>query len=286
MNGSRGEICAVAIARDEAQFVEEWIAYHRLIGVDQFFLYDDDPMRPLENLLQRHRAYVSVIPWWGQSEGLPGRNRQTKAYTHFHETYASRFAWVTFIDIDEFITLREAPSLHDFLRQFSKASAVSLHWHVFGHSGLYDDPVGLVTETLTRRMRLPSRQHKSLTRPEAIARIGSAHACVLKPGAAQVDGNGRPFTGTTYEGITRCAHINHYQCRSFRRWMARVERGDVTVDPTDATQKPDRWRVDREACLRHFVETVAFDKNEHEDLFMRRYSDAIRRMLGSVPVPV
>ncbi len=33
-------ICAVAIVRDENPFLDEWIAYHHLLGIDHFFLYD------------------------------------------------------------------------------------------------------------------------------------------------------------------------------------------------------------------------------------------------------
>ena len=29
-------VCAVALLSGEEQFVEEWIAYHRLIGIDHF----------------------------------------------------------------------------------------------------------------------------------------------------------------------------------------------------------------------------------------------------------
>ena len=32
-------ICA--IFRDEAPFLDEWIAFHRLMGVEHFFLYDN-----------------------------------------------------------------------------------------------------------------------------------------------------------------------------------------------------------------------------------------------------
>ena len=40
----RGDtVCVGAILKDEDAFVEEWVAYHRILGVDHFYLYDNDP---------------------------------------------------------------------------------------------------------------------------------------------------------------------------------------------------------------------------------------------------
>jgi hypothetical protein len=36
-------VCLAAILKEEDSFVEEWVAYHRLLGVDHFYLYDNDP---------------------------------------------------------------------------------------------------------------------------------------------------------------------------------------------------------------------------------------------------
>ena len=53
-------VCVAAILKDEDSFVEEWVAYHRLLGVDHFYLYDNDPRQPLSDILALHRDYVTV----------------------------------------------------------------------------------------------------------------------------------------------------------------------------------------------------------------------------------
>jgi len=53
-------VCVGAILKDEDAFVEEWVAYHRILGVDHFYLYDNDPRQPLSEILARHRDYVTV----------------------------------------------------------------------------------------------------------------------------------------------------------------------------------------------------------------------------------
>jgi hypothetical protein len=56
-------VCLAAILKDEDPFVEEWVAYHRLLGVDHFHLYDNDPRQPLSEILALHRDYVTVRTW-------------------------------------------------------------------------------------------------------------------------------------------------------------------------------------------------------------------------------
>ncbi|AEV98659.1 hypothetical protein A4D02_34825 [Niastella koreensis] len=266
-------ICLAAILRDEEPFLDEWLVYHKMIGINHFFLYDDAPDLPLKKLLQPHAAYVTVIPWYHMHEERPGINRQTKAYTHALQEYGSGFEWITFIDGDEFIVLRKHDTINEFLLDFPEAVSITLHWHVFGHNNFYDDPPGLITASLIRRKGKPSENVKSITRPGAIASIENAHVCVLKY-SSRVDTNNKVLEDL-YEGISEVAHINHYQCRSFKRWMRRANRGEVTFDNMESFPQKERWRLDEEQCLKQFVVAMASDKNEKIDTYMQKYSAAI-----------
>jgi hypothetical protein len=94
------------------------------------------------------------------------------------------------------------------------------------------------------------------------------------------DANGRAYSDDLYPGKTDVAHVNHYQCRSFLSWMRRVERGDVSFDRSDVPPEH-AWRLDEHLCLRQFVETVAKDKNELVDEYMRRFESPILEFLAS-----
>ena len=157
-------VCVGAILKDEDAFVEEWVAYHRILGVDHFYLYDNDPRQPLSEILARHGDYVTVRPWLiGHDDpSYPGRTKQIKAYTHCLENGAGRYDWVAFIDCDEFIALEEHRDLKAFLAEFEGHDSIALNWHVFGHNGYYDDPPGLVIECLTRRMKEPPSDDEEL----------------------------------------------------------------------------------------------------------------------------
>lgn len=282
MNIEINSVCIVAIAKDEGEFIEEWLAYHRLLGVDYFFLYDDDPAIPLKNITSMQDQYVKIIPWHKQHFNLSGRNRQTKAYKHAVANYCKEFEWVLFIDIDEFLVLKNVDSLKEFLKQFSDVDSISFNWHVFGHNGYYKNPNGLIIDSLTRRMKSPSIHVKSITRPTKIRDIDSAHFCRLTAHSVRVDANGLRFTDEIYPGKTRIAHINHYQCRSFLNWMQRSRRGCVTIDSETDIMEDNFWRVNSEACMKKFVTTVALDKNEFKDNYMKKYVNKIRGFLNNL----
>src|SRR6185295_12738093 len=130
-------VCLVAILKDENPFVEEWVAHHRLLGVDHFFLYDNDPLRPLQEILEFHCDYVTIRPWLVEHDdtNYPGHTTQLKAYRHCLDNGAANYDWVTFLDGDEFIILNEHEHLQDFLAEFRDCDLVALNWHVFGHDG-------------------------------------------------------------------------------------------------------------------------------------------------------
>ncbi len=274
-------VCVAAILKDEGRFVEEWVAYHRLLGVDHFYLYDNDPRQPLGEILAQHRDYVTLRPWLIDHDDprYPGRNKQLKAYTHCLENGAASYEWVTFLDCDEFIALEEHRDLKAFLHEFEGYNSIALNWHVFGHNGYYEDPPGLVIESLTRRMKEPRARTKSVTRNDAIASIESAHRCQLKSGRKCVDANKRRYREELYPGKTRVARINHYQCRSFASWMRKPQRGEagaVVEDPANA------WRFSEEGCLRQFVKEIALNRNEYLDESMLRHVEPIKRYLSSL----
>lgn len=272
-------ICVVAILKDEEPFLDEWLLYHKMLGIDHFFLYDDHPDLPLHNFLSPHHDYVTVIPWHGLDKSFQGRNNQTKAYCHARDNHIQPYKWATFIDGDEFVVLRKKNNIPEFLSDFDDVSAVTLNWHVFGHNGFYDDPPGLITSQLVRRMFLPNKNVKTFTRVKAIATITSPHFCRLQYGL-MVDANHKPFTDVLYEGRTDAAHINHYQCRSFKRWMNRVERGNACMD--DILKDSEKWRYDKELCLKQFVTTVALNKNEFIDTYMLKYKPELEKAISAL----
>jgi hypothetical protein len=109
-----GKIGICAIFKDEAPYLLEWIAFHRMIGVDLFVLYDNGSSDGGGELIRRSsfNRNVTLIDW-------PERPGQLAAYDHFRINHATRFEWAEFIYVDEFIMPLNSSSIrHILMRKF------------------------------------------------------------------------------------------------------------------------------------------------------------------------
>lgn len=119
--------------KNEAPFLKEWIEYHKFIGIDHFYLYNNNSIDNYEDILAPYvtSGIVTLIEF-------PIVPVQVAAYTHFYETYRTETKWVTFIDIDEFICPYKDESIKTWLNRFSKYPLVCMYWKYFGSTGLID----------------------------------------------------------------------------------------------------------------------------------------------------
>ncbi len=167
------KIAICAIFKDEAQYILEWLAFHKMMGVDLFVLYDNGSTDGSADLIRRSSfaRNVTIIDW-------PGPAAQIPAYQDFCAHHAARYDWAAIIDVDEFIVPAACGSIREVLmrRIYSNYSAILLQWLVFGSSGHVHRPAGLVIENYTRRLpeSLPANLHvKSLVRGQSVTTAGS-----------------------------------------------------------------------------------------------------------------
>lgn len=59
MNHSHGsglepvKLAVVAIAKNESEYIAEWVAYHKAVGVERIFLFDNDSTDGMKNCIQQ-----------------------------------------------------------------------------------------------------------------------------------------------------------------------------------------------------------------------------------------
>ena len=177
--GDKLAVCA--IFKDEAVYLLEWLAFHRMIGVDLFVLYDNGSTDGGGDLIRgsSFARNVTLVEWLER----PG---QLSAYRHFRINYAPRFTWVAFIDIDEFIMPLAGGSIRDILmrRVYAPYAQILLQWLVFGPSGHQSRPEGLVIENYIHR--LPSGQASLLLK--TIVRTDTLRGIDYTPHATECSG--------------------------------------------------------------------------------------------------
>lgn len=137
-------ICA--IFKNEAKYLKEWIEFHKIIGIDHFYLYNNNSEDDYESVLKSYiqKGEVTLIPW-------SYNQQQIQCYKKCIEDYSHESKWIGFIDIDEFIIPKEYDNIYEFLKKYdNKRGSVALYWKLFGSSGLIDRNVNrLVSEDFT-----------------------------------------------------------------------------------------------------------------------------------------
>lgn len=170
------ELCVVSTARNEGVYLLEWLAYHRAIGVEHFFLYSNDNHDGSDMLLSV-LADAGVITWI-DNQVRAQTSAQEKAYGHAFSLLPDvlDYRWAAVIDVDEYLVFNpiQFDSIREFLRwhDIREADAIACNW-VYVGSGRFVT----VEELLTRRnRRLLGPQHvgpgyrlvKTISRPSRI----------------------------------------------------------------------------------------------------------------------
>jgi len=223
---SRAYLAICAIYRDEAQYLREWVAFHRLAGVERFFLYDnfsvDDHRAALAPFLED--GTVVVYDW-------PVHEGQHPAYDDCLARHRDHARWIAFIDLDEFLFSPTGAPLPEILRDYEDDPGVVVNWAMFGTSGHLTKPEGLVIETHLHRKRYPegAREHvKSIVDPARTEHVRSPHVFAYRDGAFPVNEKGErqdqpPFSFADYS--TERLQINHYSMKSDEEFARKVARG-------------------------------------------------------------
>lgn len=136
-------ICS--IFKNEAKYLVEWLEFHRLIGVDHIFLYNNFSEDNYLNVLQKYitEGFVSLKEW-------PYEKGQISAYEDCYKRVKSQSKWIMFLDLDEFICLKYETNIKDWVLKYERYPSVILYWLMFGTSGkIEDDSQKIVIEQYT-----------------------------------------------------------------------------------------------------------------------------------------
>lgn len=166
-HGYRYRYSLVACARWEETDIVEWLEYHRSIGFEHAYIYsnDDDPTalhkRLLPYLLQPD-PFVTYRFW-------PKVGDQPGIYLHFLEHFRNETEWFIFLDIDEFLVIKELNNIAKFMQTFdSKADAVYFNWLQFGNANHVERASGSVLLSYSRRAMMIDPTTKVITRSAAV----------------------------------------------------------------------------------------------------------------------
>ena len=126
------KVALVCIAKNEDNYIEEWINYHLKLGFDDIYIYQNNWTCKL------HKNYNNVHLLDGNIFDIT-KHQQKLFYNNFKDIYGNKYDWMAVADVDEFICLKHKlfkHSIKEFLSYFNNEMCVSLYWKYFGDSGL------------------------------------------------------------------------------------------------------------------------------------------------------
>ncbi|GMH15347.1 hypothetical protein Nepgr_017188 [Nepenthes gracilis] len=228
--GNRGEhkheLCACTMVWNQASTIKEWIIYHAWLGVQRWFIYDNNSNDDLKNVIAEldegnYNVTRHVWPWIKSQEA---------GFSHCALRARAECSWVAFFDVDEFFYFPPPkhrgdgggaayPGQNSYARLVAKFSSSTVIAEIrtlcysFGPSGLSSPPARGLTLGYTCRLQSPER-HKSIVRPDAIddTLLNAVHHFRLRKGFRYL--NLPPGT----------ALINHYKYQVWEVFKAKFYR--------------------------------------------------------------
>lgn len=216
-----------AIFRNEAPYVTEWVAHHRLMGFQDIFVADNDSDDGTWELLQalEKLGYLKCFRF----PNPEGKRPQLPAYDQVMHRFGKDVDWMAFIDADEFVWPTNGertaiPSLAGLAAR-PEVGAIILNWAIHGSSGHTNHAAGLVTERFQRcapRTMAINQHYKTVLRTAAWSgAFKNPHELRLEPPWQTTHATGAPVVphprhavGHSGEVVWEILRLNHYAVKS------------------------------------------------------------------------
>jgi hypothetical protein len=266
---ARPRAAVVACAKNEGVYLHEWIAYHKVIGFDQVFVYDNestDGSGELLRQLEEHGLVTAVTPW----AVAPDVSPQTAAYRDALDRLGEDWGWIGFIDLDEFFVLPRHERIQDLLEQFDGHDALGVNWKNFGSSGHERYSPDLVIDRF-RRCSAPTYGRNARVKvlaPTKVLAAPGVHKPKLKKPARFVDVTGQKVLDGRSQAVNHdVIRLNHYYTKSLEEWQWKATRGRGGKPESVGERK--HWYPDFEVR----------DRNEDKEVDIVKRLPALRELM-------
>ncbi|MCS8594986.1 glycosyltransferase [Leuconostoc citreum] len=259
----------VAIIKNEAPYLKEWIEFHKIVGVEIFYLYDNESTDNTKEILQPY-IKQGVVKY----EVVKGTGQQISVYNRAIQRYRNEVQWMAILDADEFIVPIEYETVVQMIESINQQfSQILIGWLIYGSNGFQKKPEGLVIENFNKHADLSfMAYYKPIINPRLVLNVTFPHwANVI---GKTVDENGKHLWG--YPFITKKyampsskskVRINHYYSKSLEEFLIKSNRGYADYNGSDRSVR------DMDAFREH-------DQNIEVDNIMNRFYYPLHEILN------
>ena len=233
-NTPKFDVAVCTIFKNEAKYLKEWIEFHKIVGVQHFYLYNNNSTDDYTSVLDPYikSGLVSLIQW-------EKNYAQMEAYQDCVAKFSNETKWLGFIDVDEYIVPNKHDNVYDFLKAFEKnRPAVVVYWKMFGTSGLLERAEnGLVLEDFTvcwrkftdigkcfynTKYKIDVSEKNNYMHHRLWTKIGCLHIPPVNEFDRIVIGDRNKAKGSYFP-----IQINHYFTKSYKEYQEKKSKGDV-----------------------------------------------------------
>ena len=224
------EIALVLIVKNESRYIKEWLEYHYRIGVDKFYIYNNDSD-------DRSELLKILEPWIDAGvvdfEDASGKYRQMPVYNFAIEQHRFHCRYMGFIDTDEFIYIKTGQTLPEFLHDYFDnrdiISGFCINWRMFGSNGREKyQPIDVIERFTRREKDSPGHSNlvKTIVNPRRILYMPDPHNAQYMIYSEGCDEAFRYIRGANSPYNT-CDKIqlNHYYTKSVEEYFEKYSRG-------------------------------------------------------------
>jgi glycosyltransferase involved in cell wall biosynthesis len=212
--------------RDEAPDLREFVEYYLAAGITHIFFYEARSVDNFREVLDPFitSGFVTLIDNWPHVPISPAAEHDCILRCIGH------FAWVGFIDADEFVVIRDGSSIPDYLSKIGDgAPALALHWHMFGSAGHVKRPDLPVILAYSRRQAKPNLHVKVFVRPGRVRFQRNSHSWYYRGilSAAANEKHEKVWGSTAVPATAESAWINHYYHKSLEEFERKANRTSI-----------------------------------------------------------
>lgn len=226
-------LVAMVRVKDEARFLPEWLAHHVNLGVEHFYIYDNNSTDDLAAAVEPFSAkgLVTILPW-------PGVPASPGSHFDFLARFGPDTRWCLFLDADEFLIERVPGAFGRLLVEHDHWPAIAFNSWYFGTGGHETIPLGLVTEQFRRAEARYNHHVKVVAQPQAIVGYRNPHSFWYSRRRLARTPDGRRVLGTFVEANGEPeVLIHHYLNRSREDYANKRARGYATAAGEQAQQR-------------------------------------------------
>lgn len=259
------------IARNEGEYLIEFIEFHRKQGVEHFFVYDNNSTDNTKDICdfyvsQKICTYLPFETWDYRY------NPQILAYAHYLATFRTYSEWTIFIDADEFLFSPIYERLTDLVDRHKDKDAILVPWRMFGTDGHISKPKSLVTRSYYQ-VAYPDTDYskfKSIVRATKVTAVPSRCPHLFQfedlvggslPNGKLLNFNNNKYVVQLSDVSPTELYLNHYFTKSKQEFELKLKnRRAVAADPNSLTELKNRYDRGRSMYFKIHRHTFHCDK--------------------------